>query len=73
MKLNVNNLNHILNRAKLLPGMGIKIKEIGRDGDRAVYVAEIPAKGHVTSHLENVKWSKATPIQPHDFLLYLTE
>ena len=50
MRLKVKNLNSVLNKAKPLPGMGIKIKEVGRDGDRAVYVAEIPAKGYVTAH-----------------------
>src|SRR3989344_1820496 len=54
MTLNVINLNKILDTAEPLSGMGIKIKEISRDGDRAVYVAEIPGKslgkGYVTSH-----------------------
>src|SRR3989344_1353393 len=54
MTLNVRNLHDILNEAEPLPGMGIKIKEVSRDGDRAVYVAEIPGKspgkGYVTSH-----------------------
>ena len=54
MTLNVRNLNDVLNEAEPLPGMGIKIKEVSRDGDRAVYVAEIPGKspgkGYVTSH-----------------------
>ncbi len=54
MKLHVNNLHKILDEAEPLPGMGIKIKEICRDGNQAIYVAEIPAKapgkGYVTPH-----------------------
>ena len=54
MTLNVINLNKILDTAEELSGMGIKIKEISRDGDRAVYVAEIPGKspgkGYITTH-----------------------
>ena len=54
MAFNVRNLNDVLNEAEPLSGMGIKIKEVSRDGDRAVYVAEIPGKspgkGYVTSH-----------------------
>jgi oxalate decarboxylase/phosphoglucose isomerase-like protein (cupin superfamily) len=50
MALNVKNLNSVLDEAAALQGMGIQIKEITRDGDRAVYAAEIPAQGHVTSH-----------------------
>lgn len=54
MQLKVVQLDKILDEAKELSGMGIKIKEISRDGDRAVYVAEIPGKSpgksYVTSH-----------------------
>jgi hypothetical protein len=54
MPLDIKSLHEILDDAEPLSGMGIKIKEVSRDGDRAVYVAEIPArapgKGYVTSH-----------------------
>ena len=54
MTLDIISFNTILDKAKPLPGMGIKIKEVSRDGDRAVYIAEIPGKssgmGYVTSH-----------------------
>lgn len=54
MKFTTSNLHQVLDDAQPLSGMGIKIKEVSRDGDRAVYVAEIPAKapgkGYVTPH-----------------------
>jgi hypothetical protein len=50
MTLNITKLNAVLDTAEVLPGMDIKIKEISRDGDRAIYAAEIPNNGHVTPH-----------------------
>lgn len=48
--MDIENLDEIVENAQALPGMGIKIVELNRDGDRAVYVAEIPAGGKVTPH-----------------------
>lgn len=43
MNWKINNLQETLDLAKPLEGMEIKICEIARDGDRAIYVAEILA------------------------------
>ena len=50
MKIDINLLTELLENAEPLNNMGIKIEEISRDGDRAVYVAEIPAGERVTPH-----------------------
>lgn len=54
MDFKVLDLNIILDEAEDLSGMGIKTKEVSREGDRAVYIAEItprPAgQGYVTPH-----------------------
>ena len=58
MSLQISNLNEILDKAEPLAGMGIIISEISRDGDTAVYVAQIPekspGKGYVTPHFHPI-------------------
>ena len=44
MTFKIQNIKSILEKAVPLPGMGIKIIEVSRDNNRAVYAAEIPSK-----------------------------